>query len=74
MKITYVSHEPARITATAVSPYRDSWHGTVSPLNFELQTLYSKHSDINRRYSCSQRDCRLSALAALRDFALYKCT
>jgi len=57
---------PGRITATAVSPYRDLGHGTVSPLNFGLQTFHSKHSDINWRHSCLQCNCRPSALAALR--------
>ena len=66
-------HEPGRITATAVLPYRDLEHGTVFLLTFEPYTFLSKHSDINWRHFCLQCDCRLSALAALRDFALYKC-
>ena len=43
----YLVHEPGRITATAVLPYRDLKHGTVFLLTFEPQTFQSKHSDIN---------------------------
>jgi len=67
-------HEPGQITATTVSQYRDLGHGTVFLLTFEPQKFQSKHSDINWRHFCLQSDCRFSALAALRDFALYKCT
>ena len=67
-------HEPGRIMATAVSQYRDLGHGTVFLLTFEPQTFQSKHSDANWRHFCLQCDCRFSALAALHDFTLYKCT
>jgi len=67
-------HEPGRITAITVSQYRDLGRGTVFLLTSEPQTFQSKHSDINWRYFCLQSDCRFSALAALRDFALHKCT
>jgi len=40
-------HEPGRITAIAVSQYRDLGHGTVFLLTFEPKTFQSKHSDIN---------------------------
>ena len=68
--VDWLFHEPGRNTATAVSPYRDLGHGTVFLLTFEPQTFQSKHSDINWRHFCLQCDCRFSALAALRDFAL----
>ena len=45
--VNWLFHEPGRITATTVSPYRDLEHGTVFLLTFEHQTFQSKHSDIN---------------------------
>jgi len=43
----WLFHEPGRITATAVLPYRDLGDGTVFLMTFEPQTFQSKHSDIN---------------------------